>query len=361
MARAIRLASRGLYSTDPNPRVGCVILRDGEIVGEGWHERAGGPHAEVLALAAAGSRARGATAVVTLEPCSHHGRTPPCAEALLAAGVARVVAATVDPNPAVSGRGLEQLRDAGVEVEVGLLANEAGALNPGFMKRMRSGRPYVRMKLAMTLDGRTALAAGESRWITGPAARADVQRLRGRASAILTGVNTVLADDPSLDVRASECAVNGVIRQPLRVIADSTGRTPAAARTLGLPGSVLIATRATGAEALRQSGVDAPLEVCAERGGRVDLADLLDRLGRRGINELHVEAGATLAGALLADRLADEIVLYVAPALLGSGARGLVDLEVAKMSDRVELRTIDSRSVGDDWRITLMPVYSPRS
>ncbi len=237
MARALTLARRGLTSTDPNPRVGCVLVKDGTVVGEGWHRRTGEAHAEVIALEAAGARARGATAYVTLEPCCHYGRTPPCTDALLSAGVIRVVAAMADPNPQVAGRGLEILRTAGVAVDCGLLETEARALNPGFIQRMTQGRPFVRLKLAMSLDGRTALASGESQWLTGEAARQDVQRLRARASAILTGIGTVLADDPSLNVRLPEAP-----RQPLRVILDSGLRTPPTARTLQLPGSVLIFT-----------------------------------------------------------------------------------------------------------------------
>lgn len=237
MARALTLARRGLYSVDPNPRVGCVLVREGAIVGEGWHERAGEAHAEVIALAAAGRQARGATVYVTLEPCCHYGRTPPCTEALLQAGVARVAAAMRDPNPQVAGQGLAILREAGVAVDCGLLEAEARALNPGFIQRMTQGRPFVRLKLAMSLDGRTALASGESQWLTGEAARQDVQRLRARSSVILTGIGTVLADDPGLNVRLPE-----VSRQPLRVILDSDLRTPPTARTLQLPGSVLIFT-----------------------------------------------------------------------------------------------------------------------
>ncbi|HMR03533.1 MAG TPA: bifunctional diaminohydroxyphosphoribosylaminopyrimidine deaminase/5-amino-6-(5-phosphoribosylamino)uracil reductase RibD, partial [Candidatus Competibacter phosphatis] len=237
MARALTLARRGLYGTDPNPRVGCVLVDNGAIVGEGWHERAGEAHAEVIALEAAGDRARGATAYVTLEPCCHHGRTAPCTDALLHAGIGRMVAAMPDPNPQVAGKGLKQLRDAGVVVDCGLLEAEARALNPGFIQRMTQGRPFVRVKLAMSLDGRTALASGESRWLTGEAARQDVQRLRARASAILTGIGTLLADDPNLNVRLPEAE-----RQPLRVILDTTLRTPPTAQTLRLPGSVLIFT-----------------------------------------------------------------------------------------------------------------------
>ena len=261
MQRALTLAVRGLETTDPNPRVGCVIAQRGRIIGEGWHERAGEPHAEVAALRAAGSQAAGAAVYVTLEPCSHHGRTPPCVEALIAARVARVVIATDDPNPLVDGKGAAALRAAGIAVESGLLAQEATELNAGFFKRMRSGRPLVRVKLAMSLDGRTALANGESRWITGEAARADVHHWRARSSAILTGVGTVLADDPRLDVRLPGEA-GGPRRQPLRVVLDTELRTPAAARLFEMPGEVLILTGLTSPDNARAASLTA-------RGARI--------------------------------------------------------------------------------------------
>lgn len=357
MARALRLAARGLYTTDPNPRVGCVLVRDGAVVGEGWHERAGEPHAEVNALRAAGADARGATCYVTLEPCAHHGLTPPCAEALVSAGVARVIAAMEDPNPAVAGQGLARLRAAGIVVEHGLLANQAEALNPGFLKRMRGGRPFVRCKLAMSLDGRTAMASGESQWITGPEARRDVQRLRARSSAILTGAGTVLADDPSFTVRAAELGEDepaGGLRQPLRVVVDPHLSTPPTARMLSLPGSTLILTTsddtaeagallAAGAEVARLPGTP----------DTVDLDAVLELLGQRGMNEVHLETGATLAGAMLRAGLVDELVVYMAPLLLGDGARGLFHLPgLASMADRVELEIVDLRAVGRDWRIS---------
>ena len=350
MARALTLARRGLYSTDPNPRVGCVLVREGVIVGEGWHERAGEAHAEVIALDAAGERARGATAYVTLEPCCHYGRTPPCTDALLNAGVTRVVAAMADPNPQVAGRGLALLRAAGVVVECGLLETEARALNPGFIQRMTTGRPWVRVKLAMSLDGRTALASGESQWLTGEAARQDVQRLRARASAILTGIGTVLADDPSLNVRLPEAE-----RQPLRVILDTELRTPPTARTLRLPGSVLIFTAvadpATQAP-LRAAGADIVVVPRTERG--LNLHAVMAELARRECNEVHVECGPTLAGALLQAGLVDELVIYMAPLLLGDKARGLFQLpELTRMSERRELEILETRAVGTDWRITI--------
>ncbi len=350
MARALTLAQHGLYSTDPNPRVGCVLVRNRQIIGEGWHERAGEAHAEVNALEAAGERAQGATAYVTLEPCCHHGRTPPCTDALLNAGVARMVAAMADPNPQVAGKGLAILRDAGVAVECGLLETEARALNPGFIQRMTQGRPFVRIKLAMSLDGRTALASGESQWLTGEAARQDVQRLRARSSAILTGIGTVLADDPGLDVRLPEAE-----RQPLRVILDTELRIPPTAKTLHLPGSVLIFTAVADPAAqkpFRAAGAD--IAVLPRVASGLDLRAVMAELARRECNEIHVECGPTLAGALLQAGLMDELVIYMAPLLLGDKARGLFQLpELAQMQERTELEILEMRAVGRDWRMTL--------
>ncbi len=352
MARALTLARRGLYSADPNPRVGCVLLQNGDIVGEGWHERAGEAHAEVIALAAAGQRAQGATVYVTLEPCCHYGRTPPCTEALLQAGVARVVAAMRDPNPQVAGQGLAILREAGVVVDCGLLEAEARALNPGFIQRMTASRPWLRIKLAMSLDGRTALASGESQWLTGDAARRDVQRLRARSSAILTGIGTVLADDPALNVRLPE-----TIRQPLRVILDSRLRTPPTARTLHLPGSVLIFTAVADPDRqapLRAAGAD--ITVVPHIGQGLDLAAIMAELARRECNEVQVECGPTLAGALLQAGLMDELVIYMAPLLLGDQARGLFQLpELMRMEERRELELVETRAVGKDWRLRFRP------
>lgn len=353
MARALKLAARGLNGTDPNPRVGCVLVNGERVVGEGWHERAGGPHAEAAALAAAGAAARGATAYVTLEPCAHHGRTPPCADALIAAGVRRVVYATRDPNPAVNGGGAARLAAAGIDVEGGLLEAAARELNVGFLSRLERGRPWVRLKLAASLDGRTALAGGASAWITGEAARLDVQRLRARASAILTGVGTVLADDPRLDVRLA-----GAARQPLRVVLDPRLRTPPTARILAPPGEALLlaaAGRAPAAPHLGASGASV-LAVASTAGG-LDLPEVLRVLAARAVNELHVECGARLAGALLAGRLVDELVVYVAPVLLGEGARPLAALgTLTDMAERHELRFSDTRRVGHDLRLTLRPV-----
>ncbi|AAZ98121.1 Riboflavin biosynthesis protein RibD diaminohydroxyphosphoribosylaminopyrimid ine deaminase + 5-amino-6-(5- phosphoribosylamino)uracil reductase oxidoreductase protein [Thiobacillus denitrificans ATCC 25259] len=348
MSRALQLAARGLFTTSPNPRVGCVLVKDDRIVGEGWHERAGTPHAEIHALRAAGEAARGATAYVTLEPCSHHGRTPPCAEALIDAGVSRVVAAMTDPNPLVAGGGISMLTLAGIAAEVGLMEAEARALNPGFVSRMTRRRPWVRLKTASTLDGKTALANGASQWITGEAARADVQRLRARACAILTGSGTVLADDPRMNVRDFDIG-----RAPLRVVVDSTLRTPASAAIL----PALVACRdaspatrtaleAAGAEVIEMPGVD----------GRVDLAALLALLAQRGVNEVHVEAGAALNGALLAAGLVDEWVAYLAPLAVGDDARGLfAHAPLATLAEAARFRLQDLRQIGGDLRLTLLP------
>ena len=352
MARALRLAERGLLTTAPNPRVGCVLVKDDTVVGEGWHEFTGGPHAEINALQQAGSRAAGTTAYVTLEPCCHHGRTPPCTEALLAAGVTRVVAAMEDPNPQVAGMGLGALRDAGIDTAAGLLAAAAERLNAGFVMRMRQGRPWVRCKLAMSLDGRTAMASGESRWITGAAARSDVQQLRARSDAIMTGIGTVLADDPSLTVRLDE--LDDGFHQPLRVILDSRLRTPPDAKLLDLPGETLIVTGADEADneaRLTRSGISVvtlPLQ-----DGQLDLPAVLQYLGTLQVNEVHLEAGATLCGALLQAGLLDELVIYMAPHLLGDAARGLFTLPgLEQMAQRIKLSINDIRAVGDDWRIS---------
>jgi diaminohydroxyphosphoribosylaminopyrimidine deaminase/5-amino-6-(5-phosphoribosylamino)uracil reductase len=349
MAHALQLAARGLFTTTPNPRVGCVIVRDGRIAGEGWHERAGLPHAEIHALKQAGSSARGATAYVTLEPCSHHGRTPPCAEALVNAGVARVVTAMADPNPLVAGGGIDMLTLAGIQVEVGLMQAEARALNPGFVSRMTRQRPWVRLKTASTLDGKTALANGHSQWITGEAARADVQKLRARACAILTGSGTVLADNPRMNVRDFDIG-----RQPLRVIVDSSLRTPADAAILPALIACHHANPAARA-ALEQAGAEVIELPSAD--GRVDLAALLALLAHRSINELHVEAGATLNGALLAAGLVDEWVAYVAPMAVGDTARGLfAQSPLTTLSDAAQFRLADTRQIGGDLRLILRPL-----
>ncbi len=343
MALALRLAERGLYTTDPNPRVGCVLVRQGSIVGRGWHRAAGEPHAEVLALREAGAAARGATAYVTLEPCSHHGRTPPCAEALIAAGVTEVVAAATDPFPANRGAGLKALVAAGIRVRSGLMVAAARDLNVGFISRFERGRPWVRAKLAVSLDGCVAGPDGRSQWISSAAARADGQRWRGRAGAILTGIDTVLADDPQLNLR-----LEGVDRQPLRVVADSQARLPRQARLLGLPGPVLVAS--TRPAPWEKSGVEW-LQLPADAAGRVALAPLLAALAERGVNELHVEAGATLTGALLGAGLVDELLVYQAPVLLGAGHRMLSMPGMEKFTDRLHLQLFESRRVGVDRRL----------
>jgi diaminohydroxyphosphoribosylaminopyrimidine deaminase/5-amino-6-(5-phosphoribosylamino)uracil reductase len=355
MAEALRLAALGLWTTQPNPRVGCVLAHGERVVGAGFHLRAGEAHAEVHALAQAGAGARGATAYVTLEPCAHRGRTGPCAEALVEAGVARVVAACEDPFDRVDGRGIARLRAAGITVDVGLMRAEARELNVGFFSRIERGRPFVRVKLAASLDGRTALADGRSQWITGAAARADVQRWRARASAILTGAGTVRADDPRMDARVDAAHV-----PPLRVVLDFDLDTPPSARLLQSASPLLIVcgTHADAGRcaALRAAGAEI-LQVGAHRGERLGLADLLALLAGRGVNELHVEAGARLSGALAEAGLADELLVYQHPCLLGSGARPLLELaSPADMTQRREWRLLEMRNVGDDWCLRLRPV-----
>ena len=361
MARALELARKGLYSTHPNPRVGCVIVQDGRIVGEGWHAKAGEPHAEVHALRQAGDKARGATAYVTLEPCSHHGRTPPCADALVAAGVSRVVAAMQDPNPQVAGQGLLRLMHAGIAVQSGVLEAEARELNAGFVKRMEQGLPLVRVKLAMSLDGRTAMANGESQWITGPEARAAVQRLRAQASAIITGADTVLADQARLTVRAEELGLNAELtalaidRPPLRVLVDGRLRVPLTAPFFQA-GPALVVTCA--AASARERFTEERHELLALPGssGHVDLRKLLAELAGRGANEVLVEAGPKLAGAFARAGLVDEYQLFVAAKFLGSSAKPLLDWPLARMAEAQELEIRDIRAVGSDWRIIARPV-----
>jgi diaminohydroxyphosphoribosylaminopyrimidine deaminase/5-amino-6-(5-phosphoribosylamino)uracil reductase len=347
MARALQLAERGLWTTSPNPRVGCVLVRDGEVVGEGWHERAGEPHAEVNALRQAGDKARGATAYVTLEPCSHYGRTPPCAEALITAGVARVVAAMADPNPLVAGKGLALLQSAGIATAVGLLEAEAKELNIGFVSRMTRGRPWVRLKAAASLDGKTALNNGVSQWITGPEARQDGHRWRARACAILTGIGTVRDDDPQLTVRGLDVA-----RQPLRVIVDSKLEISPQAKILQ-GGSVLVVGALDSPEktaVLRCTGVE--VKILPNAAGKVELKDLLEELGRRGVNEVHVEAGFKLNGSLMREGLVDEVLLYLAPCLVGDTANGLFNLpELSSLDGKQGLQIRDVRQVGADIRV----------
>lgn len=354
MAEALRLAEQGLYTTDPNPRVGCVIVKDGKVVGRDFHRKAGEAHAEVLALRDAGAQARGATVYTTLEPCVHFGRTGPCADALIAAGVARVIAAMQDPNPLVAGKGFAKLQAAGIETASGLLEEQARVLNPGFISRMTRGRPWVRSKFAVSLDGRTALASGESKWISGEAAREDAQRWRARSSAILTGIGTLLADDPLLTVR-----LPGDWRQPRRVVVDGSLRTPPAARILKQPGETHIAT------VIADSAHQAPLVkagarilVLPAKDDHVDLAALLRQLAEMECNEVLVEAGAGLNGALLQAGLVDEFLIYMAPQLLGDSARGMFHLPAIKnMRERIELTLTDVRMVGNDLRILARLVY----
>lgn len=363
MARAIRLARQGLYTTSPNPRVGCVLVKDGEIVGEGFHLRAGEGHAEVNALAVAGEQARGATAYVTLEPCSHYGRTPPCAEALTKAGVARVVAGMVDPNPQVSGRGMRMLADAGIEIADGLLEDQVRELNPGFIKRMEQGLPAVTVKSAISLDGRTAMRSGESQWITGPQARTQVQRLRARSCAIVTGVESIIHDDSALTLRENELALENaaqiVRRQPLRVVLDSQLRTPLDAKILNQPGRTLVVHCADDnarAAALVQSGAE--LLRLPEQAGRVDLTALLQHLAKvEQCNEVLVETGATLAGSFIDQQLVDRIELFMAMKLLGSDARPLFELPFTTMAQQVPLQLEQSRQVGNDLWLRLKPRY----
>jgi diaminohydroxyphosphoribosylaminopyrimidine deaminase/5-amino-6-(5-phosphoribosylamino)uracil reductase len=350
MARAIELAKRGRYAAHPNPMVGCVIVRDEQIVGEGWHAVVGEAHAEILALQAAGEQARGATAYVTLEPCAHHGRTPPCTDALIKAGVAEVVAGLEDPDPRVDGRGLEALSRAGVTVRSGLMRDEVADLNRGFISRVTRGRPWVRLKIAASLDGRTAMANGQSQWITGPAAREDVQKLRAGAGAIMTGIGTVLADDPSLTVRDASLDTRG--RQPLRVVLDRGLRMPLSAEMLALPGVTLVyCTR----DRKRKPLVAAGAEVIrvGEREGMVDIGAVLDDLGVREVNEVLVEAGPVLAGSLLEGGYLDELVIYQAPNIMGSETLGMFRTPGwTELGDRRALEIVDVRNVGPDTRIT---------
>ncbi|WP_455216917.1 bifunctional diaminohydroxyphosphoribosylaminopyrimidine deaminase/5-amino-6-(5-phosphoribosylamino)uracil reductase RibD [Kaarinaea lacus] len=357
MARAIRLAERGLYTTDPNPRVGCILVKQGNVIGEGWHERAGEPHAEIMALnsiegyagTTSKNEAKGAVAYVSLEPCCHHGKTPPCSDAFIEAGVSRVVVAMEDPNPRVAGKGIEQLRAAGIEVETGIMTAQAEALNPGFIHRMRHGRPYVRCKMAMSLDGRTAMASGESQWITGEAARRDVHRLRARSSAIVTGVSSVHADDPSMNARVE----NEEILQPLRVVLDSQLSMNSNAKMASLPGKTVVCTVSQDRKKigeLESSGIE--VVQLGEDNGKVSLVALMDYFNKQQVNEVMVEAGPTLSGAFLQAGYVDELVVYMAPSLLGGDARGLFSLPgLVEMKDQVNLDIIDMTAIGKDWRI----------
>lgn len=353
MGRALELAARGLYTTTPNPRVGCVLVRDGAVVGEGWHERAGEPHAEVHALRAAAERARGAVAYVTLEPCNHTGRTPPCADALVAADVGRVVVAMQDPNPLVAGTGIARLRAAGIPVHVGLREAEARRLNVGFISRMTRGQPWIRAKVAMSLDGKTALANGTSQWITGEAARTDAHRLRARSCAMLTGLGTVRRDDAALTVRAVETS-----RQPWRLVIDNRLETPLGAKVLQGEGAALLTVCVDDARArpYRDQGVEVVV-LPASANGRVDFCAMARHLGERGFNEVTVEAGSRLLGPLLEAGVIDEFVFYVAPALLGEGAAGVAQVvPLTVLSGRFRLAIDAVSPVGDDWRIVARTV-----
>jgi diaminohydroxyphosphoribosylaminopyrimidine deaminase/5-amino-6-(5-phosphoribosylamino)uracil reductase len=348
MARALELAGRGLYTAAPNPRVGCVIVHEGAVAGEGWHERAGAAHAEVGALAAAGSRARGATAYVTLEPCVHQGRTGPCTEALIKAGVARVVAAMHDPNPLVGGKGSERLQQSGIKVETGLFGEEARELNVGFVSRMTRGLPWVRLKVAASLDGKTALANGRSQWITGEAARRDGHHWRARACAVLTGAGTVRDDDPRLTVRDVPTT-----RQPLRVVVDSKLETPPTAKILEGGGTLIAAAREDTPKIAALKAKGAEVIVMPNREGKVELGDLFRELARREINEVHVEAGFRLNGSLVREGFVDELLVYLAPSLIGDKAQGMFELpELAELSGRRQLVIRDLCAVGSDIRVT---------
>ncbi len=350
MAHALQLAARGLTTTDPNPRVGCVIVAGDEVVGEGWHIRAGEAHAEAIALNQAGDRAAGSTVYVTLEPCCHQGRTPPCVDRLVQAKVRRVVYAANDPNPAVAGQGAERLRAAGVDMESGLMESESRLLNPGFFSRMIRNRPWVRSKLAVSVDGRTALANGASKWITGEAARSDVQRWRARSTAILTGAGTVIADDPSLNVRDPELSD---ARQPMRVIVDSRLRMSPNARVLSIPGDTVVLYCDASDKTVRElAHAGARVEKMPAANGRVALEAVMSWLSQMEVNELLVEAGPVLNGALIEAGLIDEYLLYIASHILGTDARGMFGISaLQKMSDRVELQLIDVRHIGDDLRL----------
>ena len=359
MARAIQLAAKGLYTTQPNPRVGCVIVLNNKIVGEGFHQQAGGPHAEVHALNQAGAKAKNATAYISLEPCSHQGKTPPCANALIDAGVSRVVCAMQDPNPLVAGQGIKKLQDAGISADCGVMETEAEALNPGFIKRMKTGLPFVRVKLAMSLDGRTAMSSGESKWITGDAARTDVQRLRARSSVILTGSGTVLADDPSMNVRISASDLGSSVEphQPLRAIIDGELKISNESNIFKRQGECVVFTAADESQA--KSITAAQVVSLPATTGKVDLVKMLKYLAEQQVNEVHLEAGSKLCGAFLGLQLVDEIVIYMAPHIMGDSAKGLFHLpEIETMSQRINLDIKEIRQIGKDWRITVLPQYA---
>jgi diaminohydroxyphosphoribosylaminopyrimidine deaminase / 5-amino-6-(5-phosphoribosylamino)uracil reductase len=347
MAQALRLAEQGLYTTSPNPRVGCVIVREGKVIGQGWHERASQPHAEIHALNAAGEKARGATVYVTLEPCNHHGKTGPCAVALIKAGVARVVAAMQDPNPLVKGGGLEKLKQAGVQAECGILENEARELNIGFISRMTRGRPWVRIKIAASLDGKTALNNGKSRWITGEPARQDAHHWRARSCAILTGIGTVRDDDPQLTVRHVKTP-----RQPLRVVVDSKLEILPTARVLQGGSARIFCAVDDETRISRLKDAGAEVIILPNQEGKVELSQMMASLAKSEVNEILVEGGFRLNGSLLKAGLVDELLLYLAPHLLGGNARGMFELpELTELAGRRELKILDLRMVGQDMRV----------
>lgn len=353
MAQAIVLAKKGWFSTDPNPRVGCIIVKQDNIIGQGWHQYAGKAHAEIMALANAGD-VRGATVYVTLEPCSHQGRTPACTEALIKAGISRVVVAMQDPNPQVAGSGLKILVAAGIDVVVGVLKEEAKLLNLGFISRMNRGRPYVISKIACSLDGRTATASGASKWITSKQARSNVQQLRAGSSAILTGIGTVLADDPSLNARLNTRIKNQTILQPMRIVLDSKLQMPITAKMLNLPGRTLILTGAKNSkrqQALRHAGAEV-IELTLDDNGHIELNNMLLFLGKQAINQVLVEAGSVLNGALMAQQLIDEWIVFMASIVIGDAGRGLFRLPLVRtMRDKITLQLVETRAVGKDLRL----------
>ncbi len=351
MARALKLAYRGLYTTHPNPRVGCVIAKDNEILTEGWHQKAGGPHAEAHAIYQASTSLTGATAYVTLEPCSHQGCTPPCSDALIKAGISRVIIASTDPNPRVNGSGLDKLKQAGIIVNVGLLEDQARELNKGFFSLHEKFRPWIRLKTAASLDGRIAMASGESQWITGEFARLDGHKFRAQSAAILTGINTILADDPRLTVRIDSCE-----RQPIRIILDSKLRTPVNSRLFESKGEILIFTceAENGEQALRLKDKGASVIQLDSENGRLSITAVLDTLTSMSIWELHIEAGHILTGEFLKQDLVDELVIYLAPTLLGDAARGMFNIPgLEKLSQQKKVSWFDQRMIGDDLRLIL--------
>lgn len=371
MSRAIQLAKKGLFTTHPNPRVGCVIVKDNQVIGEGYHQLAGQEHAEVNAINSVKKNdlhlIKSATAYVTLEPCSHTGKTPPCADALVESGIKRVVVAMLDPNPQVAGRGVKKLQNAEIDVALGVMEDQARDVNPGFIKRMEKNRPFVRVKMAMSLDGRTAMASGESQWITGSEARHDVQLLRAQSDAVLTGSGTLSNDNPSLNVRLSPIDL-GIdkkrddgnlleVRQPIRVVLDTHLKMVSSAKLLSLPGNSLIYTCSADTKKI-QTLTHAGAELKVLMSSEISLSEVLTDLASREINEVHVEAGATLCGALLSEKLVDEIVIYMAPKIMGNDAKGLFNLpELQQMKDKINLEIKDIRVIGDDWRITAEPKY----